>query len=345
MITQLLSGRSRLIVHLTGWSLVFVSFYYLISEFRGPEEVWLRTSLNLGFMLVLFYGNAKLLVNRYLEKGHYGRLVGLTIIFWLGMVCLRTWLEVRLFEKNTDTAFFLSGDWKRIFLVSLVSFFLLIFFSTLYQLVENRRVLELQNRTLEARHTRAQLDYLKAQINPHFLFNTLHNIYAAAVLQHPRTADMVLRLSDLLRYVTYDAQAAQVPLEKEVDQISACLELYQMKSDAILAIYFDLEGDLSTRSIEPLLLLPLVENALKHGDLDLNPAGFLRITLHNGPSQLIFTVENSFNPADRQKDQANSGVGLENVRQRLELNYPGRYGLECGAVDGIFRARLELSRS
>ncbi len=342
MISQLLSGRSRLIVHLTGWLLVFLSFYYLISEFRGPGEVWLRTSLNMSFMLVLFYGNAKLLVNRYLEKGLYGRLVGLTIIFWLGMVFLRTWLEVHLFVKMPEKASFFSEDWKRIFLVSLVSFFLLIFFSTLYQLVENRQVIELQHRTLEARHTQAQLDYLKAQINPHFLFNTLHNIYAAAVLQHPRTADMVLRLSDLLRYVTYDAQATQVPLEKEVDQINACLELYQMKSDVLLPIYFVIEGDLTTRSIEPLLLLPFVENALKHGDLEANSTAFLRITLRNEPNSLVFMVENSFNPDDQQKDSTNSGVGLENVRQRLELNYPRRHRFEHGMADNAFLAVLEL---
>ena len=219
---------------------------------------------------------------------------------------------------------------------------LLVFFSTLYQLVENHRVLELEHRTLEARHTQAQLDYLKAQINPHFLFNTLHNIYAAARLQHPRTADIVLRLSDLLRYVTYDAQATQVPLEKEVAQMNACLELYQMKSTAVLPIYFITEGDLATRSIEPLLLLPFVENALKHGDLELNNAAFLRITLHNEPGRLVFTVENSFNPDDRQKDSKNGGVGLENVRQRLELNYPQRHRLEFGAVENTFLARLEI---
>ncbi len=166
MVSQLLSGRSCLIVHLTGWLLIFLSFHYLIGEFRGPDEVWLRTCLNMAFLLVLFYGNAKLLVNRYLEKGHYGRLVGLTIIFWLGLVFLRTWLEVWLFSQTPDGSPIFSEDWKRIFLVSLVSFFLLILFSTLYQL----------------------------------------------------------------------------------------------KSDSLLPIYFVMEGDLFTRSMEPLLLLPIITN-------------------------------------------------------------------------------------
>ena len=102
------------------------------------------------------------------------------------------------------------------------------------------------------------------------------------------------------------------------------------------------EGDVTSRSIEPILLLPLVENALKHGDLELNPQSFLRITLQNDPGRMVLTVENTFNPEDRQKDKF-GGMGLENVRQRLELNYPQRYELETTATGHVFFARLTIN--
>ena len=341
-VSMLLSGRARLITHLTGWTLVFVSFFYLFSQVRPPGEALLRTLMNIAFMLAIYYGNAKLLVNRYLETGRYRELIVYLLIFWLGAAALRTWVELNTFGGNVFVARTgMQPGWIRLFIVYSISYFLLLLFSTLYQLVENRHALELRHRELETRHVEAQLNYLKAQINPHFLFNTLNNIYAAATLQHPRTADMVLRLSDLLRYVTYDAQAEMVPLEREIAQIRAYLDLYEMKSEQPLPIGFEVEGDTSIAQVEPVLLLPLVENALKHGDLETNPAGFLHLSLQCAPGEIFFNVKNTFNPSDQQKD-AVGGVGLENIRRRLELNYPGRHTFSAGESEGVFEAALHI---
>jgi len=342
MVHLLLSGRARWVTHLVGWTMVALFSFSLINGLREPGEAFGRVALNMSFLILLFYGNARVLVNRFLETGRYGLFIALLPAFWLGLAAVRTWAEIRLFGGS-----FLQNERMqqispgRMYLAYVLMFFLLLLFSTLYQLLENRHTLELRHRELEVRHTRAQLNYLKAQINPHFLFNTLNNIYAAATLQHPRTADMVLRLSDLLRYVTYDGQAARVPLEKEIAQIRAYLELFQLKSEPPLTIPFEIDDKGPDRLIEPLLLLPLVENALKHGDADVNPQGYVRLSLHNGPQRLLFRVENTFNPSDRQKDEQ-GGVGLENVRQRLTLNYPGRHRFETRAANNIFAAELEI---
>jgi LytS/YehU family sensor histidine kinase len=103
----------------------------------------------------------------------------------------------------------------------------------------------------------------------------------------------------------------------------------------------EIEGDTGSRQIEPLLLLPFIENALKHGDLETNPDGFLRILLHNDPKKFTFSVENSFNPFNQQKDEQ-GGVGLENIRQRLALQYAERYLFETKTLDGRYFAKLEL---
>ena len=343
MLHALLSGRARFVTHLVGWALIALLFFSLFSSLRGPGEALARTALNLFFLLILFYGNARFLVNRYFEAGRYGWLIFFVLIFWLGMAALRTSSELWLFGGSIFQNRPLQPPGpEKLFLAYAVSFFLLLLFSTLYQLLENRYLLELRHRDLEARHTEAQLNYLKAQINPHFLFNTLHNIYAAATLQHPRTADMVLRLSDLLRYVIYDGQADQVLLEKEITQIHAYLDLFQLKSEHPLAIDFQVKITAPGRLIEPVLLLPLVENALKHGDLEINPDAYLRLYLESDAVHLLFRAENTFDPDNRQKDAA-GGVGLTNVRRRLELNYPGRYRFESGARGNIFVAELEIN--
>ena len=314
---------------------MFLVFFNLISGIRGTEEGLARTCVNMVFLVTLFYGNAKILVNRFFETGRYHIWLLLLVVFWLGMAALRAWTELKIFGGSLFTGNQFPDDGGlRMFLAYSLSFLLLLTFSSLYQLLENRR-------ELEARHAEAQINYLKAQINPHFLFNTLNNIYAAATLQHPRTADMVLRLSNLLRYVTYDAQAERVPLEKEIAQIRAYLELFQLKSETPLPIQFEVEGAIENRQIEPLLLLPLVENSLKHSDLETNPIAFVHILLRNEPGKLSFSVENSFDPENAQKD-AVGGVGLENIRRRLELYYGGRHRFETATEDRNFIATLRL---
>ena len=298
----LFSGRGRLITHVTGWILVALVIFYLLASLRPVGEAAERTVMNLVFPLVLFYVNGRVLVSRYFETGRYGHWALLSLVLWLGMAFVRTRIELAVFGGSIFNSNAVPDDGGlKMFLVVALIYLILMMFSGLYQLLENRR-------ELEARHTKAQLNYLKAQINPHFLFNTLNNIYAAAVLQHPRTADMVLRLSDLLRYVTYDAQAEQVPLEKETAQIRVYLDLFQLKSEHPLPIRFEMNDDLTGQLIEPLLLLPLVENALKHSDLEENPNALLDIFLRNERGNLFFQVTNSFNPDNVQKDKV-GGVG------------------------------------
>jgi len=341
MLHHLLSGHARLLTHITGWFLVALLFFSLFSSVRDTGEAMARTALNLAFLLVLFYGNARVLVNLFFETGRYKPLIAITLVFWLGMAWLRVLAEKHLFGGSIFSSGNAPDGEPKMFLAYALSFFLLLLFSTLYQLLENRYMLELRHRELEARHAEAQLTNLKAQINPHFLFNTLHNIYAAATLQHPRTADMVLRLSNLLRYVTYDSQEALVPLTKELEQIREYLELFQMKSEQPAAITFDTEGNLAERQIEPLLLLPLVENALKHGNLDTDTDAYLRIRLKCGADGLSFRVENTFDSDNRQKDTA-GGIGLENLRRRLVLCYPGRHRFGTHSENGTFTARIDL---
>ena len=336
MLALLLSGRGRLIIHLTGWLLVALVTYYLILGLRPPGEALARTAMNIVFPAILFYVNARIVVNRLFERRRYWQWGWWSLVLWLGTAAVRVWAELQVFGESLFKSRSIMPDdqGNRMFFVTALIYFILMIFSALYQLLENRREIEI-------RHTQAQLNYLEAQINPHFLFNTLNNIYSAAVLQHPRTADMVLRLGDLLRYVTYDGQARRIPIDKEIAQIRAYIELFQLKSDKPLPIRFEVEGETGHTGIEPLLLLPLVENALKHGDLEYEEGGFLQILLRVHAGRLLFRVENSFHPTHRQKDET-GGVGLDNIRQRLELNYPGKHRLDVREEGARFVSEMEV---
>ena len=202
-----LSGRALILTHIIGWALVGVLFFLAIAGVKDIHEGLVRTAVNLAFMVPLFYINARVFINRFFEKGRYRLLLGSSFLLVVIMAALRAYVEVNwLGGSIVGQQFPAANPWLRMFLVYSFSFILLAFFSSMYQLVENRNELALHHSQLEARHHEAQLQFLKAQINPHFLFNSLHNIYAAATVHHPHTPDMVLRLSDLLGYVTYDTQ-------------------------------------------------------------------------------------------------------------------------------------------
>ena len=177
-----------------------------------------------------------------------------------------------------------------------------------------------------AEQREAKIQFLRAQMNPHFLFNTLNNIYSLAVVKSEKTAPLVLRLSDLLRYVIYDAQQEQVPLAKAITILEEYIELFQLQYEEQKDITFTYQLPRKGYLIEPLLLIPLVENCFKHSDLAENENGYVHLELLIDEDEMTFSAKNSFNPLQSQKDEQ-GGVGLENIRRRLALQYPDDHQL------------------
>jgi LytS/YehU family sensor histidine kinase len=178
-------------------------------------------------------------------------------------------------------------------------------------------------------------------MNPHFLFNTLNNIYSLALVRSEKTAPLVLRLSDLLRYVIYDAQQEKVALAKEVAMLEEYIELNELQYEMPKDITFNYQLPRNGCLIEPLLLIPLAENCFKHSDLAENEKGFVHLELLVSEDRIIFNADNSFNPLQHQKDEQ-GGVGLENIRRRLALQYPDRHELKIEKTSNRFHIQLEL---
>lgn len=203
-------------------------------------------------------------------------------------------------------------------------------------------------REQERQQLLTELAMLKTQINPHFLFNTLNNIYSLTSRKSDKAPEAVLRLAEIMRYLLYESSTDTVPLSRELAHLNAFLDLQRLRLPASApdAIRLDISGTSAdcAQPIAPLLLLPLVENAFKHGDLAARPVA-VHITLELTPEGLIrFSVLNYVADPDASRDlpKQPGGVGLVNLHRRLELLYPGRYTLEVHTPPGQHQVTLTL---
>lgn len=193
---------------------------------------------------------------------------------------------------------------------------------------------------VERARTEAELSYLKAQINPHFLFNTLNSIYSLAIVRSENTPAAVQKLSDMMRYVTTEAHSEFVPLKKEIAYIANYVDLQRIRLGDTVKVQFDVDGDSGTKRIAPLVLIPFVENAFKYG---VNPEADsyvqIRVTIHG--SKLTMKVRNRIVRVDY-LDEYKSGHGMSNASQRLNSSYGGKHKLDAKREDDEFHVYLEI---
>lgn len=188
---------------------------------------------------------------------------------------------------------------------------------------------------------RNELSALKAQINPHFLFNNLNTIYSMASQNDNRTPDVILKLSDFLRYVLYDTASEFIPLEKEIEMIKTYVGLQKERlNPQITQIELETSGNFSGAEIAPLLLLPLAENCFKHG-VGKNP-GTIRISIDYDGKMLTFCTENRIAPREKAETTENGGLGIQNVEKRLNLIYPDHHSIDYQEINGIFALKMKV---
>jgi two-component system, LytTR family, sensor histidine kinase LytS len=189
-----------------------------------------------------------------------------------------------------------------------------------------------------------ELRHLKAQLNPHFLFNTLNNLYGLSVAESKQLPGLMLKLSDLLRYSLYDTTAHYVALQKEIDYLENYIELERIRLSGDASISFEIRGNAEGRFIAPLLMIVFLENAFKHFSAKKGEKAFIRIELSIKDDKLQLDVSNSIDPgfAPVPTQKRSGGLGLENVRQRLNLLYQGQYHLTINKDRDIFATRLVI---
>lgn len=334
----LLSDRGQVVAPFLFWVFYFVGQVVIVSTFIPIDLAFLQGVSNVFPLAILFYINSYL-VNRFLEKGKWGAYFFWALLVFTLIVIFRVYVQLNFLLINPKNIQLPSGLGIR--LVAILSGWVILVGGVFYQLLVNRAIREKHQDELIKEQQQAQLQFLRAQINPHFLFNTLNNIYSLAVTGSKQTAEMVLRLSDLLRYVIYDGQLDLVQLSKEVDHLQKFIELFQMKQAEERNIQFEVSGPLGDQKLEPMILIPLVENCFKYCDFEDNEQAFITIYLLIKDGELHFNARNTFNPEDQQRDRT-GGVGLENIRHRLGLKYPEHHQLRISNDSGVFEVQLQL---
>lgn len=197
-----------------------------------------------------------------------------------------------------------------------------------------------QKQQAESEKLHAELELLKAQLHPHFLFNTLNNLYSLVYEKSNKAPQMLLRLSGLLSYVLYECKADQVLLSREMEIIRDYISLERERYGDRLDVSLNFSGDINDRMIAPMLFQPFIENAFKHGTSEQLGNVWMSIDLSVKNDQLYFKIINSFDPNN--VIGSGKGIGIGNIRKRLELLYPGRFDLQNGIEDDVYIVSLSL---
>ncbi|WP_295121823.1 sensor histidine kinase [uncultured Chitinophaga sp.] len=275
--------------------------------------------------LALFYINYQWLHPRLLSKKKYLLWLFSVVALVLSFIVIRYLVEEVLYLKLFGYSNYFQGTtYTYYFEDNYLRFGTWIIIGSIIRFIQDWLRLREQQREQEKQHSAAEISFLKSQINPHFLFNTLNSIYSLSYQHSEKAPAAILKLSEIMRYMLYDTEEKLVPLDKEIQYLRNFVELQKMRFKE--AIYADLlvEGAVMQHQIAPLLLIAFVENAFKHGILnDPDEPVLIQITVEG--QQLQLYVQNKIN--QQQKDQT-GGIGIANIKRRLELLYPGRHELK-----------------
>ncbi len=218
--------------------------------------------------------------------------------------------------------------------------------TTLFYMISKAKSDETRARQLQGEKSLMELKFLKSQINPHFLFNALNNIYAMIYTGDKNAANSVLKLSEMLRYVTDECQAETIPVEKEIHYIENYIDFQQMRAEKQMSVQFTKVVKSNQIQIPPMLFQPFVENCFKHSRIEIDPEASIFISLSENNDGLLFTAENTI---PQQKPLMNKsgrdGIGISNVRKRLDLLYPGNHKIEIREMGERYTVKLFLNFS
>lgn len=339
---------TTLIFHLLFWTGVWFLFFYFFnynSTDRG-YVLWF-SSLLLPLTAAITYFTVYFLIPRYLFQKDYRRF----LLFSFYMVSASAYFivlmiyGVLIFYKKFDAS--QIPPMVKNFFTILILVYLVVGLVSFITMLNRSFDIEKRNRDLRNKMLAAQLQmkeqellYLKKQIHPHFLFNTINTIYGFALKQSPRTPDIILKLSNLLDYILYQVDKPMVALTEEVMHIREYIELEQIRFRDTLSVEFRVSEIDERIQVAPMLLIPLVENAFKHGGLKEGKMS-VQIRMEATQRTLKFFIENTMHTVENGRTE--SGIGLENLKKRLGLIYGDSYSLIHGPSAGIYRAELNIT--
>ncbi len=328
---------------------IFWISYFIFNVIRWGsyfQDYWYSFKSNLvtfTLSMILVYINIYILFPKFVLKKNYAKyllsfllvlcvfyIVRTELIYWL--INENVWPESdtpqKAYSFNHILVVFLTG----IYDVALVTTIKL----TVDWIFERKRREQLQEVQL-----RTELNFLKSQIQPHFFFNTLNNLYALSIEKSTKTPEVILKLSELMQYVLYDAKEPKITLLKEISYIQSYLELEELRYGDTVKYHLDIVGNIDDVYVPPLLFITFIENCFKHGTKE-NDKMLIQMCFENNGGQLTFDVKNNLNKSNFEIEDGKNGIGIENVRRRLELLYNEKFMLKTGIFEGEYCVKLKI---
>lgn len=331
------------LVHVLLWSvlILFPKFFLPV----GFRLIWRNELLLWLPVIVFFYLNYFVLVPFFLTRKKF-LLYTVSIIAILVFTSFLGWYSIppnvrpgkAFMPPPKDNFAFIPFRGLR----NLTSCFLFLAISTSIRVTEQWYINEKQRKDMENQKLTAELSFLKSQINPHFFFNTLNSIYSLAVSKSEKTPEAVIKLSELMRFIIYDSEKEFVPLKRELDYINNYVELQKLRLMSNIKVDYQIEGNYTDKRIEPLLLLPFIENAFKHG-IDAIKQCEIKVLVKVFTHSMLLVVENPVVKPNKIQERELAGIGLANSKKRLELLYGTNHQLNISQSGDEFKIELNLT--
>ncbi len=336
--SKLFMKNRTVFIHLSFWFVLLAINLALVSRLEDFDAELIVEFMNVAFYAAIFYLNILVIFPQMYEDNKVTYIVTsllLLILAAIGLHYLNELLLDLLGERRRNRgwgiSFFYQPLWMAlIYMVGTINSI---------QKMLNEKTGRIQKITEEKLQTELQL--LKNQINPHFLFNALNNIYSLAYTNSGKAPDSILKLSEMLRYVIEDCSRENVSLDNEIAYIKNLIEFYRMKTPEERKIEFSYRIEHPSLPIAPMLFLPFIENSFKYSRIDEDKNGYISIMLNESAAKVHFLIRNSV--FTKRKTLQGSGHGISNVQQRLEIIYPGRHSLQILADEESYQAELNLN--
>ncbi|MFT4733555.1 MAG: two-component system sensor histidine kinase AlgZ [Algoriphagus sp.] len=333
------------LLHVLFWCVYFSFFFFLVSWPRRGAEVDLGRSFvdaitQVSTMAVISYFHYFYLLPKVLNDRKWIKYL-LLLIVGLGLI-ISFQIYVKMFiYQNTESDRIISFLSSPRFIVQhtfsvlvVVSFVALLRFLKDWFEIENKRK-EIENEKLVS-----ELRFLKEQINPHFLFNTLNNLYYLAHTNSPNTKEVIAKLSQMMRYMIYEANSDTVPVAKEIEYLENYIDLERLRLEEKFPILMHIEGEYEHLRISPLIFITFLENAFKHGTTQLGEDGMVSVVFKFKDNHCSYEVTNTKN--DKPSGYEKSGIGLKNTKRRLNLSYADHHTLNVKEDNKTYKVKLEI---
>lgn len=321
------------------WGLAFVFYVYLSMLVFGWPAALIRSMLLFICHIINFYVWYSVLMPRYYEKKRYVMAFTLLIVLLLVLLVVRLIIEKRFVPiPGFPMARFINSNTRAA--VTIFSEISVIILASLLRFAVRHEEAKLKMADLEHMQLESELRFLKAQMNPHFLFNAINNIYSLTLTHAANAPDALLKLSGLLRYMLYESHD-KVPMQKELNALKAYAELFQLRYEHPLKLEITSQVQAADSVlIEPLLLVPLLENACKHSGLGIEESAYAKFFIKEEGRDLVIDVENSKTTASASEEPG--GIGLANIRKRLTMIYNDQYTLNITEDEHHFHVTLRI---